>query len=507
MEPVRRMIVNTAAQYVKALINIALSLYSTRLILEALSISDYGLYSVVGGLVAMLGFITNALVITTQRYISYYHGSGDSEYVRKLFTNSLLLHLFIGIGLAVLLYLPEYWLMNHVLNIDESRIQVAIYVYEITILMLFITVLTAPFKALFIARENIVYISIVEVCDGIVKLLLAIFLLSVKADKLLVYAGMMALILFANLLAFAIYALLRFDECSIIIRKKDIEKECMVRLIGFAGWTTYGMGAVAARNQGTAVILNHFFGTTINAAYGIAFQIYSAVSFVATSILNAMNPQIMKAEGGGDRKRTLMLAERESKYSTALMAVVSIPLIVEMPSVLALWLKEVPEGTTFFCRCILGAFLCDQMSFGLHTANQALGNIRNYTLLVYTPKLLTLVVIWLLLEKGYGINAVMFVYVLVEFVVALVRLPYLKITAGLKICMYVKNVILPLLPLCLGVFLVGWLCSSWNNSYSSLLNIFMMLIVGCIMVWCFTLDKNERAYFKTMINKRRGLPC
>lgn len=507
MEPVKRMIVNTAAQYIKALINIVLSLYSTRLILEALSISDYGLYSVVGGLVAMLGFITNALVITTQRYISYYHGVGDTDYVRKLFTNSLLLHLLIGIGLAIIMYLPEYWLMNHVLNIDSSRTQVATYVYEITILMLFITVLTAPFKALFIARENIVYISVVEVCDGVIKFLLAVFLLSVNADKLLVYAGMMALILFANLLAFAVYALLRFDECSIMIKKKDVDKECMAKLIGFAGWTTYGMGSVAARNQGTAVILNHFFGTTINAAYGIAFQIYSAVSFVATSILNAMNPQIMKAEGSGDRTRTLMLAERESKYSTALMAVVAIPLIVEMPSVLALWLKEVPDGTTFFCRCILGAFLCDQMSYGLHTANQALGHIRTYTLMVYTPKLMTLIVIWLLLENGYSISAVMFVYVVVEFLVALARLPYLKYTAGLRIWQFVRNVIVPLLPLCLVVFVVGWLCSSWNIPYGYLLNIFLMLIVGCIMVWCFTLDKNERAYFKSMINKRRGLPC
>lgn len=501
------MIVNTAAQYIKALINIVLSLYSTRLILEALSISDYGLYSVVGGLVAMLGFITNALVITTQRYISYYHGVGNTDYVRKLFTNSLLLHLLIGIGLAIIMYLPEHWLMNHVLNIDSSRTQVATYVYEITILMLFITVLTAPFKALFIARENIVYISIVEVCDGVIKLLLAVFLLFVSADKLLVYAGMMALILFANLLAFALYALLRFDECSIIIRKKDVDKACISKLIGFAGWTTYAMGSVAARNQGTAVILNHFFGTTINAAYGIAYQIYSAVSFVATSILNAMNPQIMKAEGSGDRERTLMLAERESKYSTALMAVVAIPLIVEMPSVLALWLKEVPDGTTFFCRCILGAFLCDQITYGLHTANQALGHIRNYTLMVYTPKLMTLIVIWLLLENGYSISAVMFVYVVVEFVVALARLPYLKYTAGLRIWQFVRNVIVPLLPLCLVVFVVGWLCSFWNIPYGYLLNIFLMLIVGCIMVWCFTLNKNERAYFKSMINKRRGLPC
>lgn len=496
MEPAKRMMVNTIAQYVKAMVNIVLSLYSTRLVLDALAVADYGLYSVVGGIVAMLGFVTNALVITTQRYISYYCGKENKGYVRKIFVNSLFLHIIIGIVLAALLLLLQNWLINSVLNIYPERLDVATNVYEITVAMLFLTIVTAPFKALFIAREDIVYISIVEVFDGVLKLLLAIFLSSVAADKLLVYAGMMGLILLVNLLAFMIYAKLRFEECVIFPKFRDIEKSALLGLMGFAGWTTYGMGAVAARNQGTAVVLNHFFGTAINAAYGIAFQVQSAVSFVSTSILNAMNPQIMKAEGTGNRARSVLLAERESKYSTVLMSIVIIPLVVEMPSVLNFWLKEVPESTVLFCRYVLAAFLFDQMTYGLHSLNQALGNIRFYTLLIYTPKLLTLPIVWLLLSHGCDVNVVMCFYVIVELLVALVRLPYLKATAGLNLFHFLRKVIFPLFFLWAVLLVIGWLCRLWLVASSFFANVGVMLLVGAGTVWFLILDKDERSSFK-----------
>ena len=297
MEPTKRIIVNTIAQYTKAIVTLCLSLYSTRLILKALTVSDFGVYSVVGGVVAMLGFITNALVITTQRYISFYHGKKDLETVKKVFKNSIFLHVIIGIVLSAILLSMRGFIIDNVLNIPQDRIHTASIVFAITIFMLFLTIVTAPFKALFIAHENIVFIAVVDIVDSVIKLSLAICLLYIQADKLLIYSLMMALILLLNLIVFATFSLLKYEECSLYVHKKDIDKLYLFQLIGFAGWTTYGMGAVAGRNQGTAIILNHFFGTAINAAYGISFQVFGAISFVVTSIMNAINPQIMKAEG------------------------------------------------------------------------------------------------------------------------------------------------------------------------------------------------------------------
>ena len=173
MEASKRIIINTIAQYGKSVINICLSLYSTRLVLDALSISDYGIYSLVGGVVGILGYLTNSLVVTTQRYLSYYQGEASKQQIRKVFDNSLLIHLVFGLAICLILLPLEDVIINHFLNIAPERLHAASAVYTTMVFMLFSTVMTSPFKALLIAHENIVYISVVEVADGILKLLLA----------------------------------------------------------------------------------------------------------------------------------------------------------------------------------------------------------------------------------------------------------------------------------------------------------------------------------------------
>ena len=334
MEANKRIILNTSVQYIKAIVTTILSLFSMRIVLEAIGVSDYGIFSVVGGVIAMLGFITNALVITTQRYVSYYYGRHRTSQVKRFFTNSLFLHIILGLLIGLALLAIKGLLMNDFLKIDPDRLDAAKSVYDITVAILLVTVVTAPFKALFIAKENIVFISLVEMVDAILKLALAYLLLYIQADKLLLYVFILAGIQLLNLLAFALYANWQFPECSLLIRKRDISRIYIGQLLGFAGWTTYGMGAVAARNQGMAIILNICFSTTVNAAYGIANQVFGAISFLSTSILNAMNPQIMKAEGNKDRKKVFALAEKESKYSTMLLIIILVPLMFEMPSIL-----------------------------------------------------------------------------------------------------------------------------------------------------------------------------
>lgn len=500
MTPTKRIIINTFAQYGKAIINIGLSLYSTRLVLEALNVSDYGLYSVVGGLIAMLGFILNSLVITTQRYISYYKGKGDEDYVKEIFSNSLLLHIVIGIILCTILYMMKDWLVANVLNIEYARIETAKDIYVITTLMLFITILTAPYKSLFIARENIVYISIIEVIDGILKFGLAIWLTYIDADKLFIYSIMMLGILIVNFLSFVIYALINFKESCIIIKAKSINKKCLLNIAGFASWTTYGMGAVSARNQGYAVVLNHFFGTVINASYGIAFQVYGAMAFTVTSILNAMTPQIIKAEGEKNRDRMFFLAEKESKFAVLLLSIVSIPIMIEMPEILQLWLKDVPELSVMFCRFIILSLLCDQVTMGLQVVNQALGNIRQYTIIMYTPKLLSLPIAWGILAYGGSALYIMVLYLMVELLVAFLRIPYIRRTAGLDAKHYINNVILRLLPTLIIISVTGYICATTITvGYRFILTFALSVSVGLISAWFFTLEKPEQTFVKNTL--------
>lgn len=499
----QRIVVNTAAQYTRTIINVCLSLYSTRLILAALGQTDYGIYSVVAGVVAMLSFMTNALVTTTQRYLSFNHGKNDPAKVYQVFGNSVLLHLVIGLGLLLVLSAVEYPIVYQLLNIEPERLSAATAVYFAATIMLLLAFLTAPFRALFIARENIVYISVIDVLDGILKLLIAIFLTHITGyDKLVVYSVLLIGIALFNLIAFAGYALPAFEECH-LPRLREWDRQHIRGLSGFAGWTIYGTGCVIVRNQGIAVLLNIFCSTIANAAYGIAQQVSGAVAFISTSIINAINPQIMKAEGAGDRERMIRLAEYESKYAFLLLALISIPLIFEMDAILQLWLTEVPPYAVGFCQLMLLAAVFDQLSIGLTSANQAIGKIRTYTLVFYSFKLATLFAIWLCLLLGMNPVTSIWCYVAVELLGSLLRLVLLKHQANINVWHFIVNVMLRVLVPFVVITAISYLCIKFiDHPYRLVFTLLLAMIGGGLTIWLTALSKEEKNVFYTMLKRK-----
>lgn len=495
MDKNTRTFVNVLAQYVRTIINICLSLYSTRLVLQALGKSDYGLFMLVGGVVAMLSFLTNAMVITTQRHLSFYYGKGDKKIVKSFFANSLVLHFGLGALIAVILFALWPWLVNDILNIEPDRVDVAGDVYVCTLITLFISFMVAPFRGLFIAKENIVFISIVDVCDGVLKLIFVLMLITWDVDKLQVYAMLLTLIMFLNFFAFTIYGKIKYDECVLWPKRKDIKWSFMSRMFSFAGWTTYSTACIIGRNQGVAVVLNSFFGTIINSAYGIAMQVGGAVQFVSQSILNAMSPRVIKAEGSGDRQLMFQLAGVTSKFTFLMLSMIAVPLIFEMKSVLNFWLgeKDVPEYAVMFCRCILIAALCDQLTIGLGTANQAIGKIRNYSLLVNTTKAITIPVVWFCLHIGLSVVSTVIGYVTVECVCVLLRLIYMRNTAKLSVVDYSKRVFQKVVIPTICLLIVGFICLNLPDmKFRFLITIGLSVLVDAIVVFFFALEKNER---------------
>ncbi len=503
MEASKRIIVNTIAQYGKSVINIFLSLYSTRLILEALNISDYGIYSVVAGVVGMFGYLANSLVVTTQRYISYYYGAGDKNYVKKVFANSVLVHVIICVVFCMILLPIGNYVTGSFLNIATDRVNAAHAVYYITTLMLVMTIGLTPFKALLIAHENIVYISIVEVVDGVLKLALAIVLMHLNADKLVFYAILMLMITSLNFIAYFCYCKIKYEESRVAIKRDVIDKQCMKQIVGFAGWTTFGMLAGISQTQGTAITLNKVYGTIMNASFGIASQVNGAIRFVSTSILNAMNPQIMKAEGQGRREEMLDLAGKESKFSTALMILISVPLIYEMPSILSFWLKTVPPNAEIFCIALIIAFIIDQTTLGLHAANQAMGKIRIYTIATTLPKILLIPIMWVALKIGGVVEIAMACYVAIELLVALFRLPYMRYSAGLNVVEYIRKVIMPLIPLVVAECIVCYVVTRMIQiPFRFLLTGTISLLVSFVVIWFFTFTKSERNYLIKLVKRK-----
>ena len=497
----RRIIVNTLAQYTRTIVNVCLSLYSTRLILSALGQSDYGVYSVVAGVVAMLSFVTNAMVTTTQRYLSYNQGKNDTNRLRLIFANSMLLHVFIGLALMFLLFSIGYPIVYCWLNIIHERQDAAFVVYSIATVMLFISFTTSPLRSLFISRENIVYISIVDVLDGLLKLGFAFVLCYVSFDKLICYAVIMLCIQLVNFFAYAIYAASKFPECH-FPRFKELDKTYIKELSSFTGWTVFSSGCVIARNQGIAIIFNMFCGVVVNAAYAIAQQVLGAVAFVSSSIVNAMNPQIMKAEGAGNRDKMIRLAEYESKYAFLLLAIVAIPLIVEMDSILSLWLTEVPTYTVPFCQLVLLAALCDQLTVGLTSANQAFGKIGVYTMCFYSIKLLTLVGVYTALRLDVPVQYVLWSYVGVELFDAFVRLPLLKWQIGISVRHFISHVLLRVV---IPAFTISIVCLSVTHfitiPYRFVLTMLLSVVAGGSALWFTSLDKSEKMYVRTFAKR------
>ena len=504
MDTKKRIVVNTLAQNVRSVLNMILSLYATRIVLNLLG-DDYGLYALVAGVIAMLGFITNAMVISTQRYLSFLYGKGELEGVRKVFSNSLMLQMAFALFVVLVFFLAEPLIFSHILKIPAERVEVASQVFHLMLCTLFFSFLIAPYRALFVARENIVYISVIDVLQGALMLGLVFTLYWITFDRLLTYTAFILFITVFCYVAFLLYSLWRYPESCFFPRLRDFDRESLKGMSNFAGWTVYSTACIVGRLQGMQVVLNQFFMLSVNKAYGVAMQVSGAITFVASSVMNAMNPRIVKAEGAGDRQKMLLLATSSCKFAFLLLALVVVPLVYEMPNVFRLWLGHVPEHAVTFARLLLLSSLCDQLTIGLGTANQAIGQIRNFSLLINTTKLLTLPLAWLLFHYGFSIRCVMVAYLLIEALCMLIRIPFLRYTAGLSVGDFLQRVFLRVaMPVCV----MAAACYAVSNLPPSFWR-FILSGLACVafslpVIWFVGLEVDERRNLTDIVRRRNS---
>lgn len=505
MNNTNRVIINTLTQNFRTILNILMSLYSTRLVLEALGKSEYGIYLLVGGIVSLLLYITNSMIITTQRHLSYNYGTGDSGMARRIFQNSYLLHYAMGIVISLaFLSLTPFLFDNHFLNIDHSQIEEAKYVYYFVILSVLLTFLVAPFRATLIAHENIVYISIIDVLDGVLKLGLVFILFFVENYRLTLYAAIMAFVMLFNFCALAFYGKFHYKECDLLPHIKALDRNIQKKLIGFATWTLYGTLCIFMRAQGLAIVFNKIFGIIINTAYGIANQVFGSIQFLSQAILNAITPQIIKAEGAKDRERMKFLSLQACKYCFLLLAIFAIPLIAEMENVLELWLGNVPEYTVILCQMLLIASLVDQLTVGLNASIQAIGDIRNYTLVLYTIKLLSIPFIWMAVKSGFSIEQAMLIYFIFELMAATIRIPFLVKTTNLTINHFCRSVLFRVFLPCATMIATCYLMTLLPEFILRfLVTSIASATTGIIAIWLFGLDNEEQTYILNTIKRKK----
>ena len=420
----KRIAVNSVVIFIRLCIVSLVSLICSRVVLDALGESDYGLYNVVGGIVTLLNVINTSMVSTTYRFIAFELGRKADGELNKVFSTSFTIHAFFSLFIIVAgLTLGDWYIYNY-LNVAEGKLGDALFVFHISLATTAISTLLVPFQGTLVAYERFSVIAVVDILSNVAKLAAILLLIYGDGNRLRTYS----IIIFACsvLGSAAYYVYCHFSFRRVISLRLRIDKPKLKEMADFAVWTLFGACASMGKVQGSALIINLFFGTVVNAAFAVANQVENFILMFARTLNNAAIPQITKSFSGGDSNRSILLTSYISKYTFILMCMVAFPTMLEMEFLLGLWLKKIPEGAPTFCRLIILGGLLDCLGAGIPALVNATGKIRNYQIIVHTYTLLGLPIAFVLYMMGSSPYAISVVYCVIIGTCSVVRLYLLR---------------------------------------------------------------------------------
>ncbi len=444
MRAPQRIVFNTFIVYAKLIIVMVIGFVNVRLILGVLGETDYGIYSVVAGMVGMLAVMQSALSRASMRFMSYSLGSDDALQVRKTFNSIVILHIFLAIVIIAIIELGGYVMFEHLLDIPDNRIFEAKVIFHLMVVSAFVSTIAVPYDAVMNSHENLLALSLVDVFGVILKLAVAIYLTYSSSNLLILYGLAMLLIQIILRLIKQAYSVLKYPECKLGFKSYG-DKPLIMSILNFSLWNLFGSIASVSVSQVRSILLNMFFGVSLNAANGIAMQATSQVNNLSTSMTRAINPQLIKSEGKGDRGKMLNLTEASTKFSIFLFALIAIPVIVETPYILKIWLKEVPDYTTIFVRLVLIGLMLDKLTFEITNAIRAVGNIKLNAIFESLIIVLNIPITYFLFKNGFPPYTVLIVNLSISILVIFERLYFGKRVAGISYNSFIVNGVLPAL--------------------------------------------------------------
>lgn len=492
MNSAQKVVFNTVVLYVKILLVMAISLITVPQVLRALGASDYGLYNLVAGVVGMLSFLNASLSLSSQRYMSVAMGAGDAERIEIIYNTSFFLHLVLGIVVVFIFECGAFFI--GLLNIEPERLFAAQIIYQFLVFSTFIRIASVPFDAIMNAHEDLFPFAVIELIDSVLMLVIASTLKMVTCDRLLFYGFCLCLISLLTVFLKYIWCHHSYKKYRIkLFRNRNSLKS--KEMFNFAGWNLFGGVAIIGRNQGVAIIINLFFGTVANAAYGIANQVNNALSRFSVTFQKAINPQLMKSEGMNNRDRLLRISYISSKYSVLALAFFAVPLIIEMPDVLSVWIKkEIPLYTLELSRYILLMTLVYQYSVGIMSAIQAVGNIKNYQITMGCIVLLNVPMAYMVIKAGFPLYYVTIGFVLLEAISLVVRVFMAKQLVDMPPSQFINRVVTPTL-IVIGISLVFSYVPHimLDNMWSRLIiTTFVFCSIFLLLTWIVALDKSQK---------------
>lgn len=438
-ENTKRIAKNTLMLYVRMLFSMLVSLYTSRVVLNTLGVEDYGIYNVVGGLVAMFSLVSNSLSASVSRFLTFELGRGDMERLKETFSTSLLIHLFLALIVCLLAESVGVWFLNTQMTIPAERLYAANWVFQASVLSFMFGLSSVPYNASITSHERMSTFAYIGILDVVLRLLIVLFIAYTPFhfDKLIVYSLLLVAVSMSLQSIYLWYCRKNFEECRF---RLHFNKACWKEMGTFAGWNFIGCTAGLLKDQGVNILLNLFMGPVVNAARGIAVSVNTAVTGFAGNFMAAVNPQITKSYAAEDREYMFSLVERGSRFSFYIMLILALPILFETEFILTLWLKQYPEHTVNFVRLVLLLSLCDTLSNTLITLQLATGKIRNYQLVVGGMQLMNFPLSYLCLKIGFSPESTWVVAICISLTNLMLRLLFLRKMAGLSMKQYLRNV-------------------------------------------------------------------
>lgn len=489
----KRIAKNTLLLYVRMLFTMAVSLFTSRVILNTLGVEDYGINNVVGGIVTMFSVLSGSLSSSISRFITFELGKGNIERLKTIFSTGVNIQLGMSVLIIIIAEAVGIWFLNTKMNIPTDRMVAANWVFQCAILTFVLNLLSVPYNAAIIAHEKMsafAYISVVEVS---LKVIIVYMLMISPFDRLETYAVLLLLVGAVIRFIYGYYCKRHFEECTYhFVFDKPVLKE----MTGFAGWNFLGNGAYMLNTQGVNILMNLYFGVAVNAARGIATQVDAALKQFVNNFTTAVNPQITKSYAQGDLDYMHKLVCRSAKFSAFLMMFFAVPIILETNTILTIWLKTVPDYAVIFLQwIIISSFMDTVLANSLVTSMFATGKIKRYQIIVTTVGCLVFPLSWIAFKLGFEPQVGYILYFIIYTILLFVRLYLLKDMVKLPVMMYIREVLYKLAPIIVvGFAIPGILILTMDAGW-------LRLILVCLLSVLVTAASE---YFIGLSNKEKN---
>lgn len=438
----KRIAKNTLMLYMRQILILLIGLYTVRVVLAQLGVEDYGVYNVIGGVVGLFIFLSGTMASATQRFFSFALGRNDVVSLKKTFSVNLIIYIGLAFFVYIILETVGLWFVKEELVIPAERVLSAYWVYHFSALAFITTIVTTPFIAIIIAHEDMQIYAYISIVEAILKLASVFILSYIPVDKLELYGMLVFAVSLVNSLIYITICSRRYIECQ--FRKLYWDKTLFREILCFTGWTMFGQVTTVARTQAITILINQMFNPTIVAARAIANNVSGYLSTFSTNFNTGLYPPIIKSYAIGDKERMYELIFNGSKITFFLMWVVSLPMIIEMNTILGIWLTNVPEFTVIFAQLGIVEVLITSISTPLMTAARAPGKMKVYELSLGLIQILLFFASWLLLELDFGAISIYWVAIIANFIMFLIRIIIVNKLICLPILMFVKKVCMPL---------------------------------------------------------------